>query len=176
MLTILRHTLAVLLLPTVMTIVVPRWIVRTYAAADSRWPPIAASWIPRALGATLLIAGLGLVAWCISLFARVGKGTLAPWDPTTNLVAAGPYRYTRNPMITGVFTILAGEALALGSWRLALWALTFFVFNHLYFMIVEEPGLERRFGDSYPEYKRTVPRWIPRKPASGRGQASEEKR
>ena len=61
MLTVLRHTLAVLLLPTVMTIVVPRWIVQTYAAVDSRWPPGAASWISRALGVTVVIAGLGLV-------------------------------------------------------------------------------------------------------------------
>ena len=93
-----------------------------------------------------MIAGLGLATWCISLFARVGKGTLAPWDPTTNLVAAGPYRYTRNPMITGVFTILVGEALTLGSWRLGLWALTFFVFNHLYFVFVEEPGANALTG------------------------------
>ena len=164
MLTFLRHTLAILLLPTVVTIPVPRWIVRTFAAVDSRWPPIAVSWIPRTLGAILMIAGVGLVAWCISLFARIGKGTLAPWDPTSNLVAAGPYRYTRNPMITGVCTILAGEALALGSWRLGLWALTVIVLNHVYFLVSEEPGLERRFGESYAEYKRRVPRWIPRRP------------
>ena len=110
----------------------------------------------------MILAGLALVTWCISLFVRVGKGTLAPWDPTSNLVAVGPYRYTRNPMITGVATILTGEAVVVGSWRLALWALTFILFNHVYFLLVEEPGLEQRFGESYLEYKRAVPRWIPR--------------
>lgn len=165
MLTALRHTLAILLLPTVMTIVVPRWILRAFAAVDTRWPPGAVSWLPRALGAAVVIGGLALVAWCIGLFARVGKGTLAPWDPTSKLVAVGPYRFTRNPMITGVATILTGEALTVGSWRLGLWALIFVVFNHLYFLVVEEPGLERRFGESYAEYKRMVPRWIPRKPS-----------
>src|SRR5262245_19191495 len=118
----LRHTLAILLLPTVVTIVVPRWILRTYSAADSRWPSDALSWVPRTLGALLAAAGLAMLAWCISLFVRVGKGTLAPWDPTSNLVAVGPYRYTRNPMIRGVATILVGEAMTFGSWRLALWA------------------------------------------------------
>lgn len=166
MLTALRHTLAILLLPTVMTIVVPRWILRAFEAVDTRWPPAAVSWLPRALGAAVVIGGLALVAWCIGLFARVGKGTLAPWDPTSKLVAVGPYRYTRNPMITGVATILTGEALTAGSWRLGLWALTFVIFNHLYFLAVEEPGLERRFGESYAEYKRMVPRWIPRRPRS----------
>ena len=144
------------------TIVVPRWILRTYAAVDSRWPGDAWTWLPRALGGVLLVVGLSLLAWCISLFARVGKGTLAPWDPTSNLVAVGPYRYTRNPMITGVCTILTGEALAAGSWRLGLWALIFIFFNQIHFLLIEEPGLERRFGKPYLDYKRAVPRWIPR--------------
>ena len=164
MLTFLRHTLAILILPTMVTIVIPTWVVRTFAADDSRWPEQLWSWVPRTLGAVLVLAGLGLLSWCISLFVRVGKGTLAPWDPTSNLVAVGPYRYTRNPMITGVCTILTGEALAMGSWRLALWALTFIAFNHFHFLLIEEPGLEDRFGKPYLEYKRRVPRWIPRKP------------
>ena len=158
----LRHILAILLLPTMVTLVVPRWILVALASGDSRWPGDAWSWIPRALGGLLLIAGLALVTWCVSLFARVGKGTLAPWDPTSKLVAVGPYRYTRNPMITGVSTILIGEAVLFGSWHLALWALMVIALNHIYFLLVEEPGLERRFGDSYLDYKRSVPRWIPR--------------
>ena len=158
----LRHILAILLLPTMVTLVVPRWILVALTSGDSRWPGDARSWIPRTLGGLLVLAGLALVTWCVSLFARVGKGTLAPWDPTSNLVAVGPYRYTRNPMITGVATILTGEAVLFGSWHLAVWALTFILLNHVHFLLVEEPGLERRFGDSYLEYKRAVPRWIPR--------------
>jgi len=158
----LRHALAILILPTTVTILVPRWILRGYAAVDSRWPATPTSWIPRTLGILTILAGLSLLVWCVALFARVGKGTLAPWDPTKRLVAVGPYQYTRNPMITGVCTILVGEALTFGSWRLALWAVTFIGFNHVYFLLSEEPGLERRFGESYAEYKRTVPRWLPR--------------
>jgi protein-S-isoprenylcysteine O-methyltransferase Ste14 len=45
------------------------------------------------------------------LFAKVGQGTLAPWDPTRNLVAVGPYRFVRNPMISGVALMLMGQAL-----------------------------------------------------------------
>jgi protein-S-isoprenylcysteine O-methyltransferase Ste14 len=165
----LRHILAILLLPTVVTIVVPRWILMARGNGDSSWPVDAWSWIPRTLGGLSIVAGLALVTWCISLFVRVGKGTLAPWDPTSNLVAVGPYRYTRNPMITGVCTILIGEAVLFGSWHVALWALTVIVLNHIYFLLVEEPGLERRFGEPYLEYKRTVPRWIPR--ARGRSAA-----
>jgi protein-S-isoprenylcysteine O-methyltransferase Ste14 len=158
----LRHVLAILLLPTMVTIVVPRWILTALASGDSRWPADGWSWVLRTLGVLLILAGLSLLTWCISLFVRVGKGTLAPWDPTSNLVAVGPYRYTRNPMITGVCTILIGEAVLFGSWRLGLWALMFIGFNHIHFLLIEEPGLEERFGEPYLEYKRTVPRWIPR--------------
>jgi protein-S-isoprenylcysteine O-methyltransferase Ste14 len=112
----------------------------------------------------VFLAGFALFAWCVALFARVGRGTLAPWDPTRALVAVGPYRYVRNPMITGVATMLAGEALFWRSGAVAVWAAAFVVINHLYFILSEEPGLERRFGEPYREYRRTVPRWIPRLP------------
>ena len=160
--TVLRHLLSILLLPTMVAVVVPQWILRSYAATDTRWPAGPAALAGRTLGVIVMLAGVSLVAWCIALFARVGRGTLAPWDPTSRLVAVGPYRHTRNPMITGVATTLVGEAIFTGSRWLALWAATFIAINHIYFLVSEEPGLEARFGDSYREYKAAVPRWIPR--------------
>jgi protein-S-isoprenylcysteine O-methyltransferase Ste14 len=97
-----------------------------------------------------------LFSWCVALFARVGRGTLAPWDATRNLVAVGPYRFVRNPMISGVAMMLIGEALIFGSWVLGLWASVFVAINHLYFVYSEEPGLERRFGKSYKLCKATL--------------------
>jgi protein-S-isoprenylcysteine O-methyltransferase Ste14 len=161
--TLLRHLISILLLPFVMVVVVPRWILRSWAPRDSRWP--AGSNLEATghlLGGLLFIAGLALFAWCVMLFARVGRGTLAPWDPTQRLVAVGPYRHVRNPMISGVATMLAGEALFHGSRHLAAWLGVFALFNHMYFLIAEEPGLARRFGASYQEYKASVPRWVPR--------------
>jgi protein-S-isoprenylcysteine O-methyltransferase Ste14 len=160
---ILRHLLSILLLPFVMVVVVPRWIVAARASSDTRWAGDAWwEWIGRGAGAVLLAAGFALFAWCVALFGRVGEGTLAPWDPTRRLVAVGPYRYTRNPMIMGVLSMISGEALLLGSRGLALWAGLFLAINQLYFLILEEPGLERRFGESYRRYRAAVPRWLPR--------------
>ena len=113
-------------------------------------------------GIVVFLTGFGLFAWCVSLFAGVGQGTLAPWDPTRRLVAVGPYHYVRNPMISGVLTMLAGEALFLGSRVITIWAATFMAINQVNFMLLEEPSLERRFGEAYREYKLSVPRWIPR--------------
>ena len=161
--TILRHLLSILLLPFVMVVIVPRWLLRAWSASDTRWVDgtIAAAFAHIA-GALVFLSGFALFAWCVSLFARVGEGTLAPWDPTRRLVAVGPYRYMRNPMITGVVTMLLGETLFLGSRVVGIWAATFIAINQIYFVISEEPGLERRFGASYIEYKSAVPRWIPR--------------
>jgi protein-S-isoprenylcysteine O-methyltransferase Ste14 len=114
------------------------------------------------VGAVLVAAGLALVVWTVTLFVRIGRGTLAPWDPTSKLVVLGPYRYVRNPMITGVGAILAGWALFFRSWAIAIELAVFVLVNAIYFPLVEEPGLRRRFGAEYEEYCARVPRWLPR--------------
>jgi protein-S-isoprenylcysteine O-methyltransferase Ste14 len=114
------------------------------------------------LGAFLIVLGLGLVAWTVTLFVRVGHGTLAPWDATTRLVVRGPYRHVRNPMITGVALILAGEAVVFRSWGLVILLAVFATVNAIYMPLAEEPGLSRRFGVEYDDYREHVPRWIPR--------------
>lgn len=109
-----------------------------------------------------MAAGLLVIAANIWTFAAIGQGTLAPWDPPRELVVRGLYAHVCNPMILGVLITLAGEAVALRSWRLAAWAGLFFAGNTAHFIFIEEPGLEKRFGAAYVEYKRTVPRWLPR--------------
>jgi protein-S-isoprenylcysteine O-methyltransferase Ste14 len=69
----------------------------------------------------------------------------------------------RNPMIGAVATLLVGEAAFFGSFWILAWAALFLLANTAYFLLVEEPGLERRFGEEYRAYKRAVPRWLPRR-------------
>jgi len=149
-----RQLLAIVLLPGTVALVIPAVIV-WLGGADIE--PVTG-----AIGALLIGIGLALVAWTVWLFARVGRGTLAPWDPTSRLVVAGPYRHVRNPMITGVGTILAGQALLFRSWGIAIALAVFALVNAIYFPLVEEPGLRRRFGAEYEEYCARVPRWLPR--------------
>ncbi len=170
MLAVLRHSLAILLLPFLVVVIVPSWLLNAFASDDTRWGDgWLIVWPPRLAGAALFAVGFILFGWCVTLFARVGQGTLAPWDPTRRLVAAGPYRVVRNPMISGVALMLAGQAVFQGSWVLAIWASVFIVINHVYFVLSEEPGLESRFGEDYRVYRENVPRWIPRiRPWSGK--------
>ena len=161
---ILRQAIAILLLPFMVVVVVPRWLLHSPSGLSDRWSESPLANLGQAVGVFLFLLGFCLFVWCVMLFARVGQGTLAPWDATRRLVAVGPYRYVRNPMITSVVTMLAGEALFFGSTVLAGWLVLFFVLNHVYFILLEEPSLEQRFGASYAEYKKRVPRWLPRRP------------
>ena len=114
------------------------------------------------LGLLIMIIGLYAMIKSISAFIKIGKGTLAPWSPTKKLVIAGMYRYVRNPMIMGVLTVLIGESIAIMSMQILIWAGIFFLINTTYFVLYEEPDLERKFGDQYRGYKRNVRRWVPR--------------
>lgn len=113
-------------------------------------------------GLFIISIGLYVVIVTISTFIRIGKGTLAPWSPTKKLITGGIYGHVRNPMILGVLTVLIGEAIAILSINIFLWALIFFIINNIFFVLYEEPNLEKKFGNEYLEYKRNVPRWIPR--------------
>lgn len=110
----------------------------------------------------MICLGLVLVVATIRLFVTVGKGTLAPWIPTQRLVVQGIYRHVRNPMISGVFFVLLGEAVLAASLPIFCWFVVFVVGNAVYIPLAEEPGLVQRFGADYEEYRRNVPRWLPR--------------
>jgi len=152
----------IIILPGTALVFIPLTIV--WLTAASRW---AASWsgIGTAsfwIGVLLLCAGLTLAVWTVTLFMHFGQGTPAPWDPPKKLVVRGPYRYVRNPMITSVMFMLLAEALLFRSWPLAGWLIIFFLANAIYFPLVEERGLKKRFGEDYLQYQANVPRWFPR--------------
>ena len=115
------------------------------------------------IAGTLLVAsGLGLCWKTVSLFTEVGEGTPAPFDPPRKLVIEGPYIYLRNPMMVGVWLVLIGESLIFGSVLLGAWFLVFCGLCLILIPVLEEPDLEKRFGEPYREYERKVPRWIPK--------------
>jgi protein-S-isoprenylcysteine O-methyltransferase Ste14 len=159
-----RQARAIAVLPGNVTIVVPALILLFVEGPEIGWGLGGVAAVAVALlGLVLVVAGFSVWLWTVRLFSRVGRGTLAAWDPTTKLVVAGPYRYVRNPMITAVATLLTGEAAFFGSLWILAWAALFIVINFAYFLLSEEPGLEHRFGDEYRAYKRSVPRWVPRR-------------
>ena len=156
---------AVAALPFNVLIVIPALIL-WWTAGNVDWGWRLSSFGDVTLWFALPLFGVGvaLMSATIPRFDEEGGGSLAPWDPTTRLVISGPYRYVRNPMISGVLFNLAGEALLFSSLALAVWFVAFFLTNAVYIPFFEEPGLVERFGEDYRRYQREVPRWIPRYP------------
>ncbi len=121
--------------------------------------------LPRCLrygcGGTLIAAGLVLAGWSFGLFFRA-HGTPMPLKPPQELVTNGPFAVTRNPIVTGMFMAAAGlgliadSAVLLGSIPVAALLL------RLELRYIEEPELERRFGEAYRQYRQQVPAFFPR--------------
>jgi protein-S-isoprenylcysteine O-methyltransferase Ste14 len=156
-----RHVRAIALLPFMNTVVIPSLLLTAWPAET----PSAASatgWLTTLGGAALVAAGAALVVHSIRLFIRLGRGTLAPWDPTRELIDVGAFALSRNPMKGGLFLVLAGEALLTRSPALATWFVCFALVNVLYIRFHEEPGLRARFGRPYLDYCTRVPRWWPK--------------
>lgn len=158
---LIRHLFAILALPITAAVIIPVWIARRYAVAY-HLPTNLQGVLLQFLGVAALILGLVLFSASLYGFATQGRGTLAPWDPPRQLVVRGPYRFVRNPMISGVIFILAGEALLLESLPHAVWTVLFILANLIYIPLVEEPGLDARFGEPYRRYRQQVPRFLPR--------------
>lgn len=113
-------------------------------------------------GVVLILGGLSIWLSSIFLFKVVGRGTPVPIEPPTTLVQSGPYRFTRNPMYLGLFSLILGGGLIFGHLLLILHSVVFLIFIHFYVVIVEEPNLKEKFGNKYIEYTKLVPRWIPK--------------
>ena len=159
-----KHLRAILLLPFLVTVVIPAivlWLTGPDTLGLWQSAPATRVGLP-VLGGALLCLGLVLVVATIRLFVTVGKGTLAPWNPPQRLVVRGVYRRVRNPMISGAFFVLLGEAVLAASLPLLVWFAAFVVVNIVYIPLAEEPGLVKRFGDEYLAYRQNVPRWVPR--------------
>jgi len=105
------------------------------------------------------LVGLALITAALGLFFRSNTRP-EPWRPANFLVAAGPYRYTRNPMYLGM--TLVGLAVALAFASLATAVLTILAAFIVDRAVIrrEEAYLSRRFGQAYHDYRRTVRRWL----------------
>ena len=114
------------------------------------------------IGIVFLLPGLALWIWCVVWFLNA-RGTPVPFNPPRELVTGGPYTWSRNPMLIGVFAFLFGIGFLLHSVSMVfVWTPVFVIFNVLELKLVEEPELERRFGESYIEYRRRVPMFVPK--------------
>jgi protein-S-isoprenylcysteine O-methyltransferase Ste14 len=136
----------------ILAVVADRWL-------SIRWPlPSGLSW---PIATSLIAIGVGMTTWSASHFRKV-KGTPVPFNPPPVLVMTGPYRFARNPMLTGVFLILFGIGFAIKSLSLVVLFTPLYVLTNVWELKkIEEPELVKRLGEDYVAYQRQTPMLIP---------------
>jgi protein-S-isoprenylcysteine O-methyltransferase Ste14 len=124
-----------------------------------RWPiPVTVSEL---LSIPIMAVGVAITAWSVFHFLKV-SGTPVPFNPPPTLVDSGPYRYARNPMLTGVFLLLFGIGFAIKSLSLVVLFTPLYVLANVWELKeIEEPELIRRLGDEYLEYRKRTPMFVP---------------
>ncbi len=158
---LLKLTLFLLVAPGTMIVYLPAYL--RHRAGEPLMPMVAPWHLLLLVPALFLFA---LLLRCVYDFAVAGRGTPAPIDPPKELVIRGPYRFTRNPMYLGVVGINLLQALLFLSPVLAVYTSLLLLGFHLFVTLYEEPSLRKRFGASYEEYCRAVPRWFRIRPPS----------
>ena len=137
------------------------WIALNVRGFDRQIGALLPLWA-RSIGIVFMTAGGILVLTCVAVFIIRGRGTPAVFDPPTQFVATGPYAYVRNPMYIGGFILLVGFGLYHISISILILSVILLGLFHLFVVFVEEPRLEKTFGESYFEYKKQINRWIPK--------------
>ena len=153
---LLRNLFFTIIQPGVVAGLIPYFIARKELRNLLQQPFEYYQWI----GLAFILAGLMILLHCVYLFAKYGKGTLSPIDPTKKLVIRGMYRYSRNPMYLAMLTMLLGETILLRSFNLGVYMFIIAIAFYLFVVFHEEPGLQSEFGYEYKAYRERVRRWI----------------
>ena len=162
---ILNTILFTIFVPGTVAVYIPYRLSHRYGTLEHG--PVA--WI----AAVIIVLGAAIYFRCAWEFAARGLGTPAPIAPTKFLVTTALHRYVRNPMYIGVALVIFGQALLFHSLHVAEYGVLMLLIAHCFVVLYEEPTLQRQFGESYEEYKRNVPRWIPNStPFSHKGNIS----
>jgi protein-S-isoprenylcysteine O-methyltransferase Ste14 len=148
--------------------ILPLWFVYIVAAMALLWP-----WRTRALydspvaflpGAVFILLGVFFYVAASHNFSHVQLSGLAELEPGRHadpLVTTGIRSRVRHPIYLGHFCELLGWSIAFGT--ISLIALTLFAaITGVIMLRLEDRELEQRFGESYAEYRRTVPAILPR--------------
>ena len=113
-------------------------------------------------GFALTMLGESLRYWGVAYAGSLTRVTGSVGAP--EVVVAGPFAYLRNPLYVGNVLLYCGigvMANALSPW-LVLIALVYFTFQYTVIVSLEEEFLEKEFGEDYLEFKKNVPRFLPR--------------
>jgi protein-S-isoprenylcysteine O-methyltransferase Ste14 len=107
----------------------------------------------RDVGYVLLMVGMGIRMWSVLYIGQ---------RKSRELITDGPYSLCRNPLYVGTLFIGLGAAFCFQSLPMGVVLLGAIVPYHLKTVLDEEKHLREIFGESFDEYCRRTPRFLPR--------------
>ena len=115
------------------------------------------------VGLLLIPVGFLLIIWANYALLHIGKIGLRnrePMQKPSNLVLAGPYRFSRNPLYLGCLLVLLGLVIVWSSVVTAFLTILVYIIFRYKFIKREEVILEEEFSDEYRDFKTRVGRWV----------------
>ena len=116
--------------------------------------------------AVTLWPGLALAALAIAIMVAARRAMEAagtnvdPSLPTTAIVTAGPFRFSRNPLYVSLTLLHCGLTLVFNSWWGVVLLVPVLIVMHRGVVLREERYLEKKFGESYTRYRSRVRRYL----------------
>jgi protein-S-isoprenylcysteine O-methyltransferase Ste14 len=121
--------------------------------------PITAWSIAVPVGVAVSVAAIAIARWGRKTMQAAGTN-INPGLPATTVVTSGPFRYSRNPLYVALTILYLGLTLAVNTWWGLVLLIPLLVTMHLGVVLREERYLDRKFGDSYRQYRSRVRRYV----------------
>jgi protein-S-isoprenylcysteine O-methyltransferase Ste14 len=109
------------------------------------------TWTSMLVGAGLAVLGISIRAWASGHLRKMAE-----------LTTSGPYAHTRNPLYFGTFLMVAGAAIAAGTWWLVALVVGLFLLVYVPVMLAEVDTMRALFPDQYDQWAAEVPLFLPR--------------
>lgn len=124
------------------------------------WPmPIVGHGGPLWVALALAIVGVAIVVLAARTLRAAGTN-VDPLLPTTAIVTAGPYRFSRNPIYVGLTLFYLGLSLTFNTWWAVIILVPILAIMHLGVVRREERYLEQKFGEPYRQFRSRVRRYL----------------
>jgi protein-S-isoprenylcysteine O-methyltransferase Ste14 len=110
-------------------------------------------------GLALVAAGGGIAAWGRRTMLAAGTN-IRPTLPANVIVTSGPFRFSRNPLYVALTLLFVGLTLLLNTWWGIVALVPVLLLMHFGVVRREERYLERKFGETYRQYRGSVRRYL----------------
>jgi protein-S-isoprenylcysteine O-methyltransferase Ste14 len=110
-------------------------------------------------GVALVVLGVGMAAWGRRTMRAAGTN-VRPSLPATAIVTTGPFRFSRNPLYCSLTLLYLGLTAIFNTWWGLIVLVPLLLVMHFGVVLREERYLDRKFGDTYRQYRTRVRRYL----------------